>query len=303
VLIVDAPRLAKQDEVAAKLAEELQRKVDRSTALIFSSEIDIVAEMATECLILDGGVAFGPYPTNEAVERYLELVEGGHHTSPDLFTPVSKIKSLLQRTRRNDLANNDKQSEVVVPPEIAVQAKSLGGGVVFGAPDESEHQQSDSRIRLASERRAAKQSFAPLATLRRTSVNEEEYCRERVTLVFFGHTVVQLEIELHVSRHCMIAQLSIAIHSVFGDEVAVSWIDFQSQEFNHGDAIILTASLAVPKLPPGVYGVSVTPNEVGSVFGDLRNRQKVLKFGVPGVSCESEPRFEIVRHSVEKKGR
>ena len=246
----------------------LQEKIDASTALVISSDIDFIKGAAQEVVLLHLGRLYGPFNVEDAIEHFHELPEEGLMSEEDinLYDPFTPPRALDQvgKSLINSSPDIDEFDEISR----------------FYLPEENDESDLTKKGKLG-----IKKMWSPVAEMVKVSVDGLAYSHTRFSLIRNPFDMLNFELTLLFKKSCVVSGFTFCLHPEFGDELAMTKVLLSPRGFHEKSKCRLSLSIEIPNIPKNSYGLSITPIEDGGQEAK-KDRMKILKFGTSGKSSK-----------------
>jgi ABC-type polysaccharide/polyol phosphate transport system ATPase subunit len=263
ILIVDETIAAGVGDQKLATLKQMEDKISSSTSLVFANNFSFLEGFVDQTYLLNRGSLLGPYELQDARRIFNQFSE----------------KALYD-------------NEVLDIYETEIDQN----------PDIDQYEETDQDINyLRNYKRQTKLLWGPLAELIKISVDGRDYSHSNYSLVVNPLDVIKLELTISIKKDCNVTMFLLELFSEVGESIGQSAIHGNDLYFSEDDTYVLSFCFTVPHELSASYGLGITPIEKFEK-GELKNRLKILKFGINGKSQKSnQVLLQLENFNVEKK--
>ena len=277
IYIIDSLTSAGIGAEKLKTREYLRKKIESSTSLVISSDFTFIQQVCEQAILLHQGRYYGPFEINQAIEHFKYLPEYD--------------------------ANLDKryyQYDPLKPPTISDVGKKNQGS---SWNEYSTAEMDEEEYEIMAEQKLKddlKQKWSPIVQVKDISVDGNLYSLSQLSLIRSTGDKLLIKLILFFSKNTSLSHFKLCLHPESGEEFGCSNLIPDDGDFIAQQKYSLIFDLEIPDIPVNSYGLSITPVEV-NCSPNVKNRQKVLKFGLLGEKVSDSNLSMNVSKGIVKK--
>jgi ABC-2 type transport system ATP-binding protein len=283
ILIVDETIAAGVGDQKLATLKQMEDKISSSTSLVFANNFSFLEGLVDQIYLLNRGSLLGPYELQDARCIFNQFTEQALYDNEVLD---------IYEAEKDQNPDIDQYNEVL---DIYQAEKDQN-------PDIDQYEETDQDINyLRNYKRQTKLLWSPLAELIKISVDGSDYSHSKYSLVVNPLDVINLELTISIKKDCNVTMFLLELFSELGESIGQSAIHGNDLYFSEGEQYVVSFCFTVPHELSASYGLGITPIEKFEK-GELKNRLKILKFGINGKSQKSnQVLLQLENFNVQRK--